>query len=106
MLPELRRWLLQWASPVINRSLDEWREIRGQALDIKHSDVMRALRDELQARMNAALATLTDPGTTELAMRIAQGRYLAHKCDIMVLDDLIRMASSAAKKALKTEENS
>ena len=89
---------------MINRTLDEWREIREQARDIEHSSVMAAVQSEIRVRMDDAQRTLTDPNSTELAMRVAQGQYIAHKRDIMILEDLIRMATKAGKSAQKSKE--
>jgi hypothetical protein len=89
---------------MIERTLDQWREIREQAHDIKHSSVITAMKDEMRGRMHTAMTVLTDPGSIDLAIRIAQGQYIAHKRDIMILEDLIRMATKVGKSARKSKE--
>lgn len=86
------------AGMLLNMDVDDWREIRRQALDVRNSELHQAIHTLLKQRMATQTAILTNPKSTEVDIRLAQGSYNAHKRDIMIIEDLVRMADSTGRK--------
>ena len=89
---------------MLERTHEEWHDIRVQALELSDSLLWEAVLEVLQKRANSHLSALDNSKTPINAINFAQGCRFELTRAIMVLADIIRQADKHTRKRRSDED--